>query len=220
MLWKSGIETGAKMVEWYRLETQEAIHQIHSDLENGLTAAEAARRIAEHGPNELVERAGKGSWAILWEQFTGIMVVMLIISAVVSVILGETIDAIVIMVIVIINAVLGFVQEYRAEQAMAALKRMAVPHVRVRRDGHLQEVTALSLVPGDIIQLETGNTVPADARLLDAANLRVQEAVLTGDRMQSKRIRLHWWGKTWRWAIELIPYIWERLSHMVTAWPW
>src|SRR5512139_9773 len=109
------------------------------------------------------------------------MVVILIISAVVSVILGETIDAAVILIIVVLNAILGFVQEYRAEQAMAALKRMAVPHVRVRRDGHLQEITARSLVPGDIIQLETGNTVPADARLLQSANLRVQEAVLTGE---------------------------------------
>src|SRR5512143_2033673 len=147
------------MTEWHTLETQEAVRQIHSDLENGLTAAEAERRLAEYGPNELIERAGKSPWAILWEQFTGIMVVMLIISAVVSVILGETIDAVGIMVIVGLNAVLGFVQAYRAEQAMAALKRMAVPRVRVRREGHLQEVTALSLVSGDIILLETGNTI-------------------------------------------------------------
>jgi Ca2+-transporting ATPase len=169
------------MTEWHALESQEAIRQIDSDLENGLTAAEAERRLAEHGPNELVERTGKGPWAILLEQFKGVMVVMLIISAIVSVILGETTDAIVIMIIVVLNAVLGFVQEYRAEQAMAALKRMAVPRVRVRRDGRLQEITALSLVPGDIIQLETGNTVPADARLVESVNLRVQEAVLTGE---------------------------------------
>jgi RHS repeat-associated protein len=169
------------MTEWHTLETQDAVRQIQSDLENGLTAVEAARRLEEFGPNELVERVGISPWAILLEQFKGIMVVMLIISAIVSMILGETIDAVVIMIIVILNAVLGFVQEYRAEQAMAALKRMAVPHVRVRRDGHLQEVTAFSLVPGDIIQLETGNTVPADARLLETANLRVQEAVLTGE---------------------------------------
>lgn len=169
------------MTDWHTLETQDALHQIHSDSDNGLTATEAARRLAEYGPNELIERAGKSPWAILLEQFQGIMVVILIISAVVSAILGETIDALVIMIIVVLNAILGFIQEYRAEQAMAALKRMAVPRVRVRRDGHLQEVTALSLVPGDVIQLETGNTVPADARLLDAANLRVQEAVLTGE---------------------------------------
>ena len=169
------------MTEWHRLDIQEAVEQINSDLQNGLSAAEVARRLAEHGPNELVERGHKSLWAILLEQFTGIMVVILMISAVVSIILGETIDTLVIMIIVVLNAILGFTQEYRAEQAMAALKRMAVPHVRVRRDGPLQEVTARELVPGDIIQLETGNTVPADARLLETVNLRVQEAVLTGE---------------------------------------
>ena len=169
------------MTEWHRLEAQEAVERINSDLQNGLTAAEAARRLAEYGPNDLVERGNKSPWAILLEQFTGIMVVILMISAVVSVVLGETFDALVIMIIVVLNAILGFTQEYQAEQAMAALKRMAVPHVRVRRDGHLQEVTARELVPGDIIQLETGNTIPADARLLETANLRVQEAVLTGE---------------------------------------
>ena len=169
------------MTEWHTLDVQQAVRELKSDLGKGLSAAEAERRLEEFGPNELVERAGISPWRILLEQFKGIMVVMLIISAVVSAFLGETIDAVVIMVIVVLNAVLGFIQEYRAEQAMAALKRMAVPHVRVRRDGHLQEVTALSVVPGDILQLETGNTVPADARVLDAANLRVQEAVLTGE---------------------------------------
>jgi P-type Ca2+ transporter type 2C len=169
------------MTEWHTLETQEAIRQIQSDMENGLTAQEAERRLAEHGPNELVERAGKSPWAILIEQFTGIMVVILMISAVISLLLGERIDAFVIMIIVVLNAILGFVQEYRAEQAMAALKRMAVPRVRVRREGHLQEVNATSLVPGDVILLETGNTVPADGRLLESANLRIQEAVLTGE---------------------------------------
>jgi Ca2+-transporting ATPase len=107
------------MTEWHTLDTQDAIHQIDSNLESGLSATEAARRLEEYGPNELVERAGKSAWSILFEQFTGIMVVILIISAVISAILGETIDAIVIMIIVVLNAVLGFVQEYRAEQAFA-----------------------------------------------------------------------------------------------------
>jgi Ca2+-transporting ATPase len=150
-------------------------------LQNGLTSAEAARRLTEYGLNELVEKGKKSPWAVLLEQFTGIMVVILIISAIVSLILGETTDAVVILVIVVLNAALGFTQEYRAEQSMAALKRMAVPHVRVRRDGHLQEIDARELVPGDIIQLETGNTIPADARLLEAVNLKAQEAVLTGE---------------------------------------
>jgi Ca2+-transporting ATPase len=169
------------MAEWHRLEAQEAVRQIQSDYQNGLTSTEAALRLTKNGPNELVERGKMSPWKILLEQFTGIMVVMLILSAVISFILGETVDALVIMIIVVLNSVLGFTQEYRAEQAMAALKRMAVPRVRVRRDGRLQELTARELVPGDIILLETGNTVPADARILDSANLRVQEAVLTGE---------------------------------------
>jgi len=169
------------LTDWYKLDALEAVQKLNSDPENGLTTAEAARRLKEYGPNELVERGTISPWAILLEQFTGIMVVMLMISAVVSVILGETTDALVIMIIVVLNAFLGFTQEYRAEQAMAALKRMAVPHVRVRRDGQLQEITAQELVPGDIILLETGNSIPADARLLEAVNLRAQEAVLTGE---------------------------------------
>ena len=169
------------MTEWHALGTEQAIQQVESNQENGLSATEAARRLEEYGPNELVERVGKGPWAILAEQFKGIMMLMLMISAAVSWFLGETIDAVVILIIVVLNGVLGFIQEYRAEQAMAALKKMAVPHVRVRRDGHLQELSATSLVPGDIVQLETGNTVPADGRLIESANLRVQEAVLTGE---------------------------------------
>lgn len=102
------------MAEWHKLTPQESIQQINSDLENGLTAAEAARRFAEYGPNELVERGTKSPWAIWLEQFTGIMVVILMISAIVSVILGETTDALVILIIVVLNAILGFTQEYRA----------------------------------------------------------------------------------------------------------
>ena len=117
----------------------------------------------------------------LWEQLTGTMVVILIISAVITFFLREYTDAIAILVIVILNTILGFSQEYRAEQAMAALKKMAVPKVRVRRDGRVTEVRAQELVPGDIVFLEAGNSVPADGNLVENANLRVQESVLTGE---------------------------------------
>lgn len=169
------------MTNWYQLDTDEVSQKLMTNLEQGLETAEAARRMEQYGPNELIERGVKSLWAILLEQFTGIMVIILIVSAVISIFLGETTDALVILIIVVLNAILGFTQEYRAEQAMAALKRMAVPHVRVRRDGHVQELTAQELVPGDVILLEAGNSVPADARLVEAANLRVQEAVLTGE---------------------------------------
>ncbi len=169
------------MTEWYRLSSQETTEKLGTDPASGLSTTEAARRLEQYGPNELVERGAKGPLAILWEQLTGIMVVILILSAVVSTILGEYTDALVILIIVILNALLGFTQEYRAEQAMAALKRMAVPRVHARRDGHLMEISAREVVPGDVIQLEAGNTVPADARVIESINLRVQEAVLTGE---------------------------------------
>lgn len=169
------------MTDWYRSEIEDTLFCLETDLKTGLTQAEAQRRMVEHGPNELIERGLKSPWKILWEQLTAIMVVILIIAAIVSAFLGDMHDAIAIMVIVVLNAVLGFTQEYRAEKAIAALKKMAVPLVKVRRDGRVQEISARELVPGDIILLEAGSAVPADARLLEIANLRVQEAALTGE---------------------------------------
>jgi P-type Ca2+ transporter type 2C len=168
------------MANWFQLDTQEVLTELKTD-QSGLSLEEAASRQSEYGPNELIDRGVKSPWAILWEQLTGIMVVILIISAVISLALGETTDALIILIIVVLNAVLGFTQEYRAEQAMAALKRMATPHVRARRGGHVVDLLARDLVPGDVILLEAGNAVPADGRLLETANLRVQEAVLTGE---------------------------------------
>ena len=169
------------MADWYQLETGDVLSRLETDGERGLSAAEVARRLAAHGPNELVERGVKSPWLILWEQLTGIMVIILIVAAAGSVALGDYKDAAAIVAIVALNALLGFTQEYRAEKAIAALKRLAVPTIRVRRDGRVQWVSARELVPGDVVLLEAGNAVPADARLLWSANLRVQEAALTGE---------------------------------------
>lgn len=169
------------MANFHQLDVESALRELKTDQRNGLSSTEVAQRQQQHGPNELIERGTKSPWKILLEQFTGIMIIILIVSALISLVLGEVIDAVVILIVVLLNGLLGFTQEYRAEQAMAALKRMAVPHVRVRRDGHTQDILARELVPGDIILLEAGNSVPADARLLESANLRAQEAVLTGE---------------------------------------
>ncbi len=168
-------------MDWYKLSTEEALKKLATDPADGLTSAEARARLEKYGPNELVERGGISPWRILFNQFTELMVVILIIAAVVSLALGEEIDTIVIIAIVILNAVIGFSQEYQAEQAMAALKRLAVPTVRVRRDGEVQEVSSNQLVPGDIVLLEAGNVVPADAHMVTGANLKVEEAALTGE---------------------------------------
>ncbi len=169
------------MEPWHSLSAAEALAKLATDAEHGLDEAEARRRADLHGPNALTERGIKSPWLILWEQLTGVMIVILVVAAVVSAALGELADAIVIFVIVVLNALLGLTQEYRAEKAMAALKKMAVPVVRVRRGGGGQEISSRELVPGDILLLEAGNLVPADCRLLEAANLRVQEAALTGE---------------------------------------
>ncbi|NOZ29425.1 MAG: cation-translocating P-type ATPase [Chloroflexi bacterium] len=169
------------MSDWYRRDPVDVLARLETDAERGLSQAEAQRRLAEYGPNELIEHGLKSPWLILWEQLTAMMVVILIVAAVVSAALGDYKDAIAIVAIVVLNAVLGFTQEYRAEKAMAALKKLSVPTVKVRRDGHVQEISARELVPGDIVLLEAGDLVPADGRLLESINLRVQEAALTGE---------------------------------------
>jgi Ca2+-transporting ATPase len=148
----------------------------------GLDAGEAACRLAAAGPNELVDKGGKSPLRILLEQFTSLMVLLLLGAAAVSgLILGEWADALVILVIVVLNGVLGFSQEYRAERALAALKSLARPQVRVRRSGRELHIPSRELVPGDVVLVETGNLVPADCRILEAAALKVQEAALTGE---------------------------------------
>lgn len=166
---------------WHTQPAQSVLDEQGIRAESGLTAQEAAERLAHFGPNELVEEPPKSPWAILYEQMTNPLVLLLIGAAGISLLLGKWDSFIAILAIVILNAVLGVVQEYRAEQAMAALKKMSTPTVRVRRDGVVQDVAAASVVPGDLVLLEAGSTVPADARLIEAAALRVQEASLTGE---------------------------------------
>ncbi len=168
-------------MDWYKLTLEETAQELKTDSAAGLTSEEAVRRLQQFGPNELIDRGGPGTLTILLNQFKELMVIILIIAAIVSLLLGEIVDFVVIMAIVIINAALGFSQEYRAEQAMAALKKLAVPTVRVRRGGQIVEISSEELVPGDIVVLETGNLVPADGRLIEGANLKAQEAALTGE---------------------------------------
>jgi Ca2+-transporting ATPase len=168
-------------MNWHILNTESALNLLQSDLIQGLTTEQAMDRLAKDGPNELVEKGGRSPFQILWEQVTSTMVLILVAAAVISGFLGDTKNLIAILSIVVLYALLGFVQEYRAEKAIAALKKLAVPIVRVRRNGQLLEISARELVPGDILQLESGNVIPADVRFLEAFNLRVQEAALTGE---------------------------------------
>jgi P-type Ca2+ transporter type 2C len=168
-------------VDWYRLPVDEVERLLATTAASGLTEADAQGRLVRYGANEVQEHAGPNRWQILVGQLTGVMTVVLVAAAGISVVLGDVLDAIVILAIVVLNAALGYSQEYRAEQSMAALKRLSAPTVRVRRDLGVREVSARVLVPGDVVLLETGNLVPADGRLAQGNNLRVQEAALTGE---------------------------------------
>ncbi|MCL4869597.1 MAG: cation-translocating P-type ATPase [Anaerolineae bacterium] len=167
--------------EWHRLTVAAALQQLAVDPESGLSPEEVKQRQAQFGPNELEEKGGKPAWRILWEQISSTMVLILIAAAIISGFLGKVTETAAIAAIVVLFALLGFFQEYRAEQAMAALKKLATPIVRARRGGQVVEVSARDLVPGDIILLEAGSAVPADIRLIEAVNLRLQEAALTGE---------------------------------------
>jgi len=188
---------------WHALTEKAALLGLGTALQNGLDDSEAARRSQQFGRNELSDRGGRSPWSIIWGQLTGTLVVILILAALVSAGIGifdlshsgmqkgweEVYDAIAIAVIVIMNTILGFLQEYRAERAMAALKKLSVPTVRVRRGGRVRELPATDLVPGDVVLLEAGSTVPADGRLVEAVNLRVQEAAYVSHR-EGRRVVL------------------------------
>jgi Ca2+-transporting ATPase len=166
---------------WHTQSTQEVLSAVNSDAKQGLHSADAYQLLEKVGYNELEERGGKSPFAILWEQFTSTMVLILIAAAVVSAFLGKPLETIAISAIVVLFALLGFVQEYRAERAIAALKQLAVPLVRVIRGGATEQVSARELVPGDVVVLEAGSAIPADLRIIESSNLRVQEAALTGE---------------------------------------
>jgi len=166
---------------WHTLTIDETADALKTTLENGLSTGEASQRFTQFGSNELVEQGNRSPWKILLEQLTATMVLILMAAAGISAFLGEFKDALAILAIVVLYAVIGFSQEYRAEKAIAALKRMSVPIVRAKRDGKIIEVSARDLVAGDLVLIETGNIIPADVRLVEAVNLRIQEAALTGE---------------------------------------
>ncbi|MBT9501505.1 MAG: cation-translocating P-type ATPase [Burkholderiaceae bacterium] len=166
---------------WHQLDAQHIANQHGVDLGQGLAHAEALQRAEQHGPNELEAKARPGRWALLAEQFKDFMVLVLLAAAVISGLIGDLTDTLVILVIVLLNAGIGFVQSWRADQAMAALQQLAAAQATVLRDGLPRLVAASTLVPGDVVLLEAGNQVPADLRLFEIAQLHLDESALTGE---------------------------------------
>jgi Ca2+-transporting ATPase len=188
---RAGTETGAMSstkadraaasTAWHTLSVEEATGRLGSDQQTGLTAREARARLLEHGENAIRERPPRAVLAMFVDQFADFMIVVLLTAAVVSGIVGEPKDAVVIGVIVVLNAVIGVIQEWRAERALAALKSLTAPVAHIIRDARTQTIAASDLVPGDLVLLCAGDIVPADLRLLEAAALRIDESLLTGE---------------------------------------
>jgi Ca2+-transporting ATPase len=169
-----------ELADWYRL-TVDAVLGAQGSTSGGLSTDDAAQRLEEVGSNELVDNGSTHPLKIVWQQVSAVMVLILIGAALLSLVLGKFLEAGAIGAIVVLFTLLGFFQEYRAERAIAALRQMSVPIVKARRDGRTVEIAAADLVPGDVVQLDAGTIVPADLRLIEVANLRVEEATLTGE---------------------------------------
>lgn len=166
---------------WHTLSAAEAAQTLNSDITNGLSSSEAAARLDAHGENKLAEAPPRPAWLKFLDQFRSVLILVLLGAAGIAWAIGDIKDAVVIVVVVVLNATLGFWQEHRAEKTLSALKGMLAAHARVRRDGAVRDIESSALVPGDIVRLEAGDQVPADGRLLAAHSLEVDEAALTGE---------------------------------------
>ncbi|HET9509064.1 MAG TPA: cation-translocating P-type ATPase [Gaiellaceae bacterium] len=173
-------ESGAASA-WHVLDPDEVAARLETSATRGLGGEEAARRLAEHGPNEIQAARRVPPWRLLLDQFKNVLILILLVAVALSAALGHATEAVVVTVIVLFAVVLGFVQEYRAERAIEALRELAAPTATVVRDGEEVELPARDLVPGDLVLVQAGDKVPADARVTESVNLQVEEAALTGE---------------------------------------
>ncbi len=177
----SGATSCAHAVDWWTDTLESVAARLGTDLRMGLSAAESAARLRVNGPNALIEPPTKAAWRLFLGQFADTMIIVLLAAGLVTAVIGDLTDAAVIAVVIVLNAIIGFSQEHRAERAMAALRRMTLPVARVTRDGEVRTIAAPEVVVGDVLHLEAGDLVAADGRLIEAPNLRLNEAPLTGE---------------------------------------
>jgi Ca2+-transporting ATPase len=170
-----------KKPSWYLLSADECLQQLATNAATGLNSEQARHLLARHGRNLIPEGKQRSPWRMLLDQFTDFMILVLIAAAAISGLIGDVTDTYVILAIILLNALIGFVQEFRAQRAVAALRVLAAPTARVTRNGEFISLAASELVPGDIVHLEAGNIVPADLRFITSANVMIQESALTGE---------------------------------------
>ncbi len=175
------------MKSWYRSTPEETERELNSSKTIGLTHSEAQKRLLEFGQNELTEKKPPSYLLIFFEQFKDVMIIVLLVAAVISGLIGELKDSLFIMAIVLLNAILSASQQVRAEKAVAALKKLAAPFATVVRDGKMDKIPSKEIVPGDLLILEAGSLIQADARLIEAFNLKIDESSLTGESVSSEK---------------------------------
>lgn len=167
--------------QWYSKDSKTVIEELKTDVSKGLSTTEAKERLAKYGPNKFDEGEKASIWKMLWEQINSVLIWILIAAAGISAVLGEVTDAVIILLVVVLNAVIGIVQESKAEKALEELKKMSSPKAVVRRDGEIKEIPTDEVVPGDVIIIDAGRSIPADVRLVETANLQIEESALTGE---------------------------------------
>ncbi|HSN12357.1 MAG TPA: HAD-IC family P-type ATPase, partial [Propionibacteriaceae bacterium] len=172
--------SSASGTPWHADEVSSVFERVESSPA-GLSSAQAVARLSQYGPNELTGGRSVSAWGILLQQFRNVLIIILLVATAISIALGEGVESVVIAVIVVFAVLLGFVQEYRAERALEALREMAAPTALVVRDGEEVQVPTRELVPGDVVVLHPGDRVPADGRVVESVNLMVDEAPLTGE---------------------------------------
>ena len=182
-----------RRVMWHTKDLSQVIRELKTNVHMGLSEEEATKRLEQYGPNNLKEKKKESLFVKFIKQFNDFMIITLIVAAIISAVVskmnGEAdyIDSIIIIAIVIFNAVMGLIQEEKAEKSLEALKKMSAPNAKVRRNGRVEEIEASKVVPGDIVILEAGNYVPADCRLIDSYNLKIEESALTGETVPTQK---------------------------------
>ncbi|MDK0784056.1 calcium-transporting P-type ATPase, PMR1-type [Clostridium perfringens] len=172
---------------WYKKSKNEILQELNVDEKNGLSSTEALRRLEKYGKNKLETKKKKTLFKQFLSQLKDVMIYILIIAAIISAFLGEISDALIILLVIIINAVIGVIQESKAEKALDALKELSTPKALVKRDGSLKEILSEDIVPGDIVIIDAGRYIPGDLRLIDTANLKIEESAFTGESVPSEK---------------------------------
>lgn len=173
---------------WYSKSIEDVTKDLETDIEKGLSRQEAEERLRKYGANQFQESQKPSIWKMLWEQMNSMLIYILIAAAVVSGIVGEISDAVIILIVIVLNAVIGIVQESKAEKALEELKKMSTPNAVVKREGVVKEISSEEVVPGDVVFIDAGRFIPADLRLVEAANLQIEESALTGESVPVDKI--------------------------------